>query len=103
MAQISAPAGPYAKTKWHRAAISVTTYPVTAQFTGQLFRAKGMGFAVESATAVVSFSTDQAGTGEFLVLSTAYINSWIYDDFHVAAVFIKVDTGSPVVCISAWA
>ena len=101
MAQISSPAGPFAKTKWHRAAIAVTTYPGTAQFTGQAFRAKGMGFAVESTTAVVSFSAD--GTNDFLVLNSAFINTWIYDDFHVAAVYIKVDTGSPVVCISSWA
>lgn len=101
MASIVAQAGPFAKHKWHRAAIAVTTYPGTAQFTGQTFRSRAMGFAVESTTAVVSFSDD--GTNDFLVLNTAFINTWVLDDFHKNSVFIKVDTGSPVVCILSWA
>lgn len=101
MASITAEIGPQAKTKNFRAAVSATTYPGTAQFTGILFRARAHIFLVETTTQVVSFSQD--GTNDFLVLNGAFQTSAALDQFHVNEIWIKIDTGSATVQITAWA
>lgn len=102
MAAITRPMGPFSKNFHYRAAVTATTYPGTAQFILSTFRAKGMLFVLESATRIASFSYD--GTNNGLVMNGAHIKSVVYDDFHQASVFIKMDDAAgATVMINAWA
>jgi hypothetical protein len=101
MASISVELGPQAKTKQIRVSVSVTSYPVTAQFTGIAFRAQAHLFSIESTTQIASFSKD--GTNDFLVLNGAVQTAAVLDKFHVDEVFIHVDTGTATIQILAWA